>query len=158
MCRGEKEMSFLHQHKLQKEASVSSLLKSCAEQKDLEKGFRIHENLLRTDWLEKSVFIGSALVSLYAKCGALNEAKEVFNRIEARNSVSWNALIGGYAQHGHPNEALQCFHQMCENIFPDSITFVCALKACGNTESLLDKGKEIHLQILNEDLPVIFLL
>jgi pentatricopeptide repeat domain-containing protein 1 len=146
-------MGSLPQQKLHKDACVLSLLKSCAEQKDLEKGFTIHDNILRSARFGKDVFIDTALISVYAKCGALKEAKDVFNRIEARNLASWNALIGGYAQYGHANEALQCFRQiLVENVFPDSITFVCTLKACGSARTLFKKGKEIHLQVLNEGL------
>eukprot|EP00250_Pteridium_aquilinum_P035727 c9868_g1_i1 orf=2-316(+) len=84
---------------------------------------------------------------MYAKCGLLMEAHEVFHEVSTRNVVSWTALISGYVEHGFANEALHCFEQMrLDGVPPDVVTFVCILKACGNVGAT-DTGQDLHGEI-----------
>lgn len=127
--------------------SYDALLKVCSQQKDLQRGTRLHVEIVQKGLLEHDTFVGSSLVNMYAKCGALSSAQDVFDKLPIRNKVSWNALIGGYAQHGHGEDALLLFEQMQQDGFsPDKVTFICILKACG-TVDVADKGKELHAQI-----------
>eukprot|EP00250_Pteridium_aquilinum_P018934 c24234_g19_i1 orf=3-662(-) len=75
-------------------ASIVALLKACTEQDDLHRGFSIHAHIVGTGLHEKNVFVGSSLINMYAKCGVLEKAQEVFDRLPIRNVISWNALIG----------------------------------------------------------------
>ena len=75
---------------------------------------------------------GSTLVDMYGKCGLLEEAQKVFDKFRFHSKGSWNAIIAAYAESEHNEEAIECFDQMQEEgAFPDSITIVCVLKACG---------------------------
>ena len=86
-------------------------------------GFSLHKNAL----------IGTALVDMYAKCGALVKAQGVFDRIKIRNIVAWNALIAGYAQVGKDNSVIDLFNRMTEDgIKPDLVTFTVVLNACSH--------------------------
>ncbi|KAI5069848.1 hypothetical protein GOP47_0016149 [Adiantum capillus-veneris] len=99
---------------------------------------------------EKDVVLGTTLVDMYAKCGALAKAAQVLSELPARNVVSWNALITGYAQQGQGEEALECFERMQHEGFPpNDVTFICILKACGSIGAA-DKGQQIHNQIKRE--------
>ena len=49
---------------------------------------------------ESDVFVGNGLVDMYAKCGFIEDACQVFDRMCRRNFVSWNAMIFGYMQSG----------------------------------------------------------
>ena len=65
----------------------------------------------------------------------------MFTRLLIRDVVSWNALIGGYAQHGHGHKALICFRLMqSEGICPDRITFLCLLNVCTHS-GLVNEAK-----------------
>ena len=65
----------------------------------------------------------------------------------ARNILTWNGLIAGYAEHGLGDEALSYFGWMQdEGLSPDSITFVCLLQACGSIGAA-EKGEEIHAKV-----------
>ena len=56
------------------------------------------------------------------------------------DTVSWNAMIGGYAIHGYSKDALKLFDLMKHlGTNPDSITFVCVLLACSHA-GLVDEG------------------
>jgi pentatricopeptide repeat protein len=59
--------------------------------------------------------------------------------MHSRNVVSWTALLGGFAMHGHAKEAI-AHEQMCgEGVEPDNVTFVCLLSACSHA-GFVDEG------------------
>mgnify|MGYP000087716587 FL=1 len=130
--------------------SCVSLLKTCAKKKDLETGIRLHADILRKKLLEKHPYIGSTLVSMYAKCGKLDKACQVFEELPVQDGIAWNALIAGYSQDEQGEEALRCFEKMLNHgMLPDEVTFVCVLKACGHIRALA-KGKQIHHEIVTK--------
>ncbi|KAI5076875.1 hypothetical protein GOP47_0008940 [Adiantum capillus-veneris] len=130
-------------------ALVASL-KSCAKQKDLHTGCQLHADIVQSGLLQENVFVGNALVNMFAKCGALQKAQDVFDQLVVRDVVSWNALISGYTQNGHAEQALRCFQKMqLAGVSPDAVTFVCLVKACGSIGAI-EKGKEIHAQIIED--------
>eukprot|EP00250_Pteridium_aquilinum_P017068 c23433_g9_i2 orf=217-2538(+) len=132
--------------------ALVALLKACGARKDLRRGSRIHTAVAKRGLLQKNVFVGSAVIHMYAKCGALAKAQEVFDALPIQNVVSWNTLIAGYVQHKCNEEALNCFERMQgEGVFPDKVTFSCILKACGSIEAA-DKGQKVHAQILRDGL------
>eukprot|EP00250_Pteridium_aquilinum_P029439 c39383_g1_i1 orf=1-309(+) len=89
---------------------------------------------------------------MYAKCGLLTKAQEVFDMLEVHNTVSWNALISGYVQHDLAKEALDCYEQMqLEGVTADAVTFTCSLKACGFIGAIA-KGREMHTNIKRKGL------
>ena len=59
----------------------------------------------------EDLMVQNALVDMYAKCRSLNAANSIFDYISLteRNVVTWTVMIGGYAQHGDANSALQLF-------------------------------------------------
>eukprot|EP00250_Pteridium_aquilinum_P016958 c23385_g2_i1 orf=87-488(+) len=117
-----------------------ALLRACAMQKDLNKGTRVHADILKWGLLQTSSYVANTLVSMYAKCGALAKAELVVDELPVRNVVCWSALIAGYAQHGRGEDALNCFNRMQgEGLFPNEVTFICILKACGSIGAA-DKG------------------
>eukprot|EP01018_Ginkgo_biloba_P009795 Gb_07755 [translate_table: standard] len=110
-------------------------------------GKEIHEYIIRSGY-QSDVFVGSALVDMYAKCASLQDARHVFDKMPERNVVSWNAMIAGYAQNGFCDEAVKLFQQMqLRGMKPNSVTFASVLPACGNSATL-QQGKEVHEDII----------
>ena len=129
--------------------NVVAFLKACAHKKDLCEGSRIHASIVRKGLLEKSPYLATTLISMYAKCGALLKAQKVLEELPTRNVISWNALISGYAQEGRVYEAFKCFKTMQnEGISPDTITFICILKACSIARDV-EMGITIHVKIVS---------
>ena len=127
--------------------TFTCILKVCSAIRSLDIGQMIHEEVRKQMLLENDIMVGVALVDMYAKCGELEKAKNVFDAIPLRDVVIWDALIGGYAQQGLVDEALYCLKKMRDEGFtPDVITFNSALKACGTT-GFLNIGEEINDQI-----------
>jgi len=62
--------------------------------------------------------------------------------------VTWNAILGGCAMHGHGREALKYFEWMCEEgVQPDDITFICLLSACSHA-GLVDEGMQLYASMI----------
>ncbi|WOL06939.1 pentatricopeptide repeat-containing protein [Canna indica] len=112
--------------------TISSLLPACANVVDLRRGKQIHGYALVAGTGE-DLYVGSALIDMYTKCGLVFEAKKVFDDMYDRNTVSWNSMIFGYANHGYCKEAIDLFNRMkIEGVRLDHQTFTAALSACSH--------------------------
>ncbi|KAH7286109.1 hypothetical protein KP509_33G058900 [Ceratopteris richardii] len=132
--------------------TFSFVLKVCSNVGDLEMGEKLQTQILREHMSEQDIGISNAVIDMYSRCGSLIKAREVFNAVSKKNTATWNALIAGYCQHGHYEEALGCFRQMqLEGFRMDEITASCMFKVCGNLRAL-DEGNAIHLQAVKEGL------
>ena len=137
-----------HKKNVEDVSSLMSSLRGCAKRKDLYNGEKLHEEIVKKGLLEKEACIGSSLMHMYAKCGELTKAQEVFDILRVRDVICWTTLIGGYAQYGYNKEALKLYEKMCcHGPAPDGYTFVCILKVCGSIKSA-EKGREIHADIV----------
>lgn len=76
------------------------------------------------------VHVSNALISMYAKCGSIGEARAVFESITCKDVVSWNSLIFGYSQHGLAEHCLGLLKEMEGHIIPDAISFLGVLSSC----------------------------
>jgi pentatricopeptide repeat protein len=84
------------------------LLNACSSVMALEEGRRAHQ-LITQSGCELDIFVGSSLIDMYAKCGSVEDASRMFNKIPSHNVVTWIAMLNGYAMHGCGKEALQHF-------------------------------------------------
>lgn len=120
---------------------LSSLLNACASLSAYEQGKQVHAHLIKRQFTS-DVFAGNALVYAYAKCGSIEDADMAFSGLPERGIVSWSAMIGGLAQHGHGKRALDLFHKMLdEGVAPNHITLTSVLSAC-NHAGLVDDAKK----------------
>lgn len=126
--------------------TYASLLAICADRADLNRGKELHSQIVRTAW-EADVTVATALISMYAKCGSLEEARKVFNQMPEKNAVSWNAFIACCCRHGSEKEAFQVFKQMRrDDVIPDHVTFITLLNSCTSPEDF-ERGRYIHGKI-----------
>ncbi|KAG0447716.1 hypothetical protein HPP92_028186 [Vanilla planifolia] len=122
-------------------ATFSSVLSASAELALLVLGRQLHCCVLQLG-LSSNVFVGSALLDMYAKCGCLGDTEEAFREIPNPNIVSWNALVAAHAQNGRAREAVGLFDEMvCRGIKPDSVTFLSILSACSHA-GFVEEGLE----------------
>ncbi|XP_024535720.1 pentatricopeptide repeat-containing protein At2g13600-like isoform X2 [Selaginella moellendorffii] len=115
----------------------------------LDRGMAIHSQAACCAGFDLSsdLFLASAVVEMYAKCGSMLDAQRAFDRMVNHDVVAWTSLILGYAENGHGKLALDLFQQMQRRgCAPNPQTFVATLVACSNTAAL-DSGKNIHAQI-----------
>ncbi|XP_057864214.2 pentatricopeptide repeat-containing protein At2g13600 [Cryptomeria japonica] len=120
--------------------TFASILRGCANLAVLLHGKQVHAHIVKSGF-ELDVVVGSALLDMYAKCGSVENAMEVFDKMPRRNVVSWSAMISACAQHGHGKDSLQLFKKMQEaGIKANIITFVGLLSACSHV-GLVDQGR-----------------
>ncbi|KAH7420947.1 hypothetical protein KP509_13G031800 [Ceratopteris richardii] len=123
-----------------------ALLKACIISKSLEKGREIHVAIVEEEY-ETDRYIGSSLLSMYAKCGSLIEACDTFQELLIQDVVSWTVLISAYVDQGLAAKAFETFQRMLyAGMTPDRVTYIYILKACGMLKSLI-KGRNVHNQI-----------
>ncbi|XP_059074258.1 pentatricopeptide repeat-containing protein At1g71490 [Cryptomeria japonica] len=103
--------------------TIPPILKACAQLTALREGMEIHDYITRNK-LDVNEFVENALVDMYAKCGRLGEARQLFDKMSKGDVVSWNAMIGGYAQNGHCDEAMSLFEKMqAMGVAPELVTW-----------------------------------
>ncbi|KAD4982563.1 hypothetical protein E3N88_19234 [Mikania micrantha] len=127
--------------------SLPSSLKACAGAGDVSLGIMLHGMVVKLGF-ECYIVVSSSVLDFYSKCGKLNDAKLVFERLSWKDSVAWNSMISGFAKTGLHLEALSCFRNMLQNKAKmDPMTVPSLLNVCGKLGDVT-KGKEIHGQVL----------
>ena len=106
----------------------------------LEHGKQIHA--CRAEF-EQLISIGNSLITMYIRCGNIEDARTGFDRMPKRDIISWTAMLSGFVQQGHYEEALQLFYQMRQaGMEPELFIFASALRACGSLAAL-KHGRQI---------------
>lgn len=129
--------------------TLISVISACSSLGALETGKWLHK-LAGSRGLESDVRVGNALLNMYAKCGNVDSAREIFEKLPWRGVVSWSAMIGCYAAHGHAEMALELFSEMqADGVRPNAFTFTSVLAACSHS-GLVDEGMK-HFESMEKD-------
>nr|DAD36546.1 TPA_asm: hypothetical protein HUJ06_007187 [Nelumbo nucifera] len=121
------------------ESTLVSVISSCTHLGALDLGRCTHGFLLR-NMTELNVILETSLIDMYAKCGSLEKALSVFNKMPRKNQLTYTVMISGLAVHGRGKEALRIFSDMLkEGLEPDAIVYVGVLSACSHA-GLVDEG------------------
>ena len=127
------------------------VLKRCLKEKDLRVAREVHHCIIKSK-MEQDKYVASSLLSVYIRCGSLQDARQVFDALAKKSVINWNIMIGGYVQHNRGKDARQLFHQMRqEHVQADKITYLSILKACASPLSL-KWGREVHVLIRRDGL------
>ncbi|KAK1273354.1 Pentatricopeptide repeat-containing protein [Acorus gramineus] len=121
--------------------TVIAAVTACAGVGALTQGLWLHRYSLGSlSCRNADTRVGNSLIDMYARCGRVDLAVQVFDGMRRRSRVSWNSLIVGFAMNGCAEEALRCFDSMREAGFePGCISFTGALTACAHA-GLVDEG------------------
>ncbi|RWR88732.1 pentatricopeptide repeat-containing protein [Cinnamomum micranthum f. kanehirae] len=118
---------------------IASALSACAGLTVLDLGRQVHVIFIRSGF-GSSLSTDNSLVSMYAKCGCIEDAHCIFDSMPIRDVVSWTALIVGHAQNGRGKSSLQLYEEMIKSgTRPDYVTFIGLLFACSHA-GLVDDG------------------
>ncbi|KAH6557158.1 hypothetical protein KP509_1Z131000 [Ceratopteris richardii] len=105
---------------------------------------------IRDNGLENHSLVANPLVQLYAQCGSLTEAQQVFDTLLERDEPAWASLIVGYVRSGKFQHAFELFDQMqAAGVPPGRHIYSALIKAC-SARKLLDKGRIIHVDLVSE--------
>lgn len=116
------------------------LLRDCADNKLLELGKWLHEEIVKNR-CEEDAILKNCLINMYAKCGQIEQALKIFDSLNSseKNIAIWTTIISAYGENGKAEEAYQMFQQMVsEGFMPNEKTITCILEACasdGNVET-----------------------
>ncbi|KAI3669993.1 hypothetical protein L6452_41546 [Arctium lappa] len=120
------------------------MLSVCAEVGSLTMGRCIHTRII-VNGFELDCRLGTAIVNMYAKCGALNSARKVFDEMPLCNVWTWSAMILGLAQHGLARNSLSLFKKMkATAIQPNYVTFLGVISACSHGGLVEDGFRLFH--------------
>ncbi|XP_057982313.1 uncharacterized protein LOC131167526 [Malania oleifera] len=126
-----------------------SVLLVCGNLGALWKGKRFHNYVIKTGF-ESDILVATAIMDMYAKCGSLDLARNLFDETMGKDVVCWSAMIASYGIHGHGKKAIDLFNQMVkEGVRPNHVTFTCVLSACSHS-GLIEKGKR-YFKLMKEE-------
>ncbi|XP_010545107.1 PREDICTED: pentatricopeptide repeat-containing protein At3g63370, chloroplastic [Tarenaya hassleriana] len=124
--------------------AYASLLDLCGSRRSLSQVRQLHARISKICPFHYSGFLGGKLVFVYGKCGSLDDAEKVFDRMRVRTSFAWNAMIGAYVSNNEPGSALGVYRQMLgEGVPVHVLSFPLLLKACAMVGDL-KSGTKLH--------------
>ncbi|XP_077236342.1 pentatricopeptide repeat-containing protein At1g11290, chloroplastic-like [Tasmannia lanceolata] len=133
--------------------TMVSVISACASLGALNTGRWLHD-LVESQGLGTNISVTNALLDMYGKCGSIVLARNVFDKLPTRSVVSWSAMIGAYAAHGHSEDALELFLRMQEEgVKPNSFTFTSVLTACRHS-GLVEEGMK-HFNSMRKDYSIV---
>lgn len=122
------------------EATIVNVLSACSSLCALSLGRWVHEYVSTRHDLMVDGNVGNALINMYAKCGNMGMAIQVFNMLMYKDIVSWSTIISGMAMNGLGVHALPLLSLMLIHGVPlDDVTFIGLISACSH-ERMIDQG------------------
>lgn len=128
--------------------TYASVVSSCSLLANLKLGFQFHAQAFKRAF-DSNLSVSNSLITMYARCGSIDESSQIFCGILNPDLITWNSMINAYAHHGLGKEAISVFEQM--NNFsetPNSATFIGILSSCSRS-GLVSEACH-HFNIMNE--------
>ncbi|KAK4279157.1 hypothetical protein QN277_016907 [Acacia crassicarpa] len=125
--------------------AIGVLLQACMRHKDTEVGRKVHEMVSSSTQFSNDFFLNTRLITMYSMCGYPSDSRFVFNGMQRKNLIQWNALLSAYTKNDLFHDAVLLFIELISmtEFSPDNFTLPCVIKACSG---LLDVnlGKVLH--------------
>ncbi|XP_057422051.1 pentatricopeptide repeat-containing protein At2g03380, mitochondrial [Lotus japonicus] len=126
--------------------TVVGVLSACASLGALPLGSSIHAFALKDGLVSCSIYVGTALLNFYAKCGDAKSARMVFDGMGEKNAVTWSAMIGGYGMQGDGVGSIALFRDMLkEECEPNEVVFTSVLAACSHSGMVGEGSRLFHM-------------
>lgn len=131
--------------------SYTGVLSACANISACKEGKQIHTLAIR-NLFHEHLFVANSLLDMYTKCGSIDIAMKVFDRIPKRDTASWNTMILGFGMIGELDTAINLFEAMKDDdVQPDSVSYIAVLSACSHG-GLVAKGKAYFDEMLTQNI------
>lgn len=129
--------------------TFATVFSACGTLLDAECGRKNH-GVVQKLGLDTDIYVGNALLCMYAKCGLNGDAVRVFEDIEDPNEVTFTTMMCGLAQTNKVKEALELFRLMLRRkkegrIRVDSVSLSTILGVCAKGGS---EGKQVHTLLM----------
>ncbi|KAL5710621.1 hypothetical protein ACHQM5_021162 [Ranunculus cassubicifolius] len=128
---------------LQDTTALARVIQTYAKTKQLTKGKQLHAQLICKGY-QPCIFVSNHLLNMYSKCGQLNYAHNLFDKMPQRNIVSWTAMVSGFSQNKMFSEAMKMFSMMRvagETPTQFALSNVVQVSACLGS---LELGRQLH--------------
>ncbi|KAK4482563.1 hypothetical protein RD792_009723 [Penstemon davidsonii] len=120
------------------------LIHAITKQNMIQQGLMVHVFCIKSNFLSE-LNVANSLITMYGKFKLVEGCIKVFEELEYRDIISWNALISGYSQNEMYQEALQVFLSASNELQPNPYTFGSVLHAIASSESIsLRQGQRFH--------------
>jgi pentatricopeptide repeat protein len=112
------------------------LFECCGELKLYENAKKVHDFFLQSMCRGDAQLINK-VIEMYGKCGAMTDARRVFDHLPNRDIHSWHLMINGYADNGLGDDGLQLFEEMRQlQLKPTGETFLAVFSACASADAV----------------------
>lgn len=128
------------------EISISGAFSACAVIRGHVEGIQVHGLAIKTPF-HHNICVANSILDMYGKCGALEEACRIFDEMERRDAVSWNAVIAACEQNKSDESLFYFVSMLRSRMEPDEFTYGSVLKACAGGQAL-QNGMEIHSRVI----------
>ncbi|KAE8655549.1 Pentatricopeptide repeat-containing protein [Hibiscus syriacus] len=131
----------MHSRNLRQDTfTMVSVIPALAELSVTRQAKWIHGYFIRS-CLDDDIFVMTAQVDMYSKCGEIHTARKLFNQMNERHVTTWNDMIDGYGTHGLGKAALELFNEMQKGtVKPNDVTFLSVLSACSHA-GMVEEGR-----------------
>ncbi|KAL0358762.1 UNVERIFIED_CONTAM: Pentatricopeptide repeat-containing protein [Sesamum angustifolium] len=151
------------------DTTAVNVIAACGRSSRLKEGRSVHGFLVKA-FNSLSLIIDTALIDMYSKCGRVDLAQAIFNKMPSKNLVSWNAMILGHCVNANPLDGLNLYSEMVDKIrckdesavkfdknvkldevsfiLPDEVTFIGILCACAR-KLMLTEGRDYLSQMID---------
>ncbi|KAL1535320.1 pentatricopeptide repeat-containing protein [Salvia divinorum] len=129
--------------------TLLNLLEACALSAEIGRSKCAHGIAIRMG-LASHVAVGTSVLDMYSKCGAIEASRRAFDQISTKNVVSWSAIIAAYGLNGLPHDAVALLPEMeAHGVKPNSVTILAVLSACCHG-GLIDEGLTLSKDIVKK--------
>ena len=131
--------------------SYVGVISACANLGAIKHGKEVHGSLIRK-LFHNHLFVANSLLDFYTKCGRIDLAKMIFERISDKDVTSWNTMILGYGMLGELETAISLFEAMRKDgVEHDSVSFIAVLSACSHG-GLVKEGRKYFEEMQNQNI------
>ncbi|XP_026405687.1 pentatricopeptide repeat-containing protein At3g53360, mitochondrial-like [Papaver somniferum] len=130
--------------------TYTHLISACSSLRLLNFGRIVHHHMVKSNF-QPDIILQNHLLNMYGKCGSPEDARNVFDKMVARNLVSWTSIIAGYSQNRREIEAIDLyFHMRRSGILPDHFTFGNMLRVCSGLNDI-ELGRQFHAAVIKSE-------
>lgn len=141
---------FLQMHRegtLSSEFTLSSVVCACAARCAVTESQQLHAFALKVA-MDSNVYVGTALLDVYAKCRMIGDAQLIFDAMAEKSSVTWSSMVAGYVQSNLYEEAISFFgFSLKKGVQSSQFTISSVLCACASLAAIIE-GKQLHAVIV----------
>ncbi|KAG6519289.1 pentatricopeptide repeat-containing protein At2g17210-like [Zingiber officinale] len=132
------------------ELTAASVLQACSFAEDVHQGSSFHCHLIRKG-IEHDLFVQNSLIDMYSKCNDVDSARNIFDMMSDRNSVSWNTMVSGLLRNERHQEAVALFNSMKKGgVLIDEVALVNLMQSCKKLNQVI-WCKCIHSMIIKKE-------